>query len=91
MPLWLGSFATLAMQFANGRRTPLTRRLEVGFSLAFVALLGWGLVAGDMFQAKPTNEGAKAAIALVILFLVVDLAFRLYRRRTPLRMPEAAG
>lgn len=86
--LWLGAFATMAVVLAHGQRTALTRRLETGFSLAFVALLGWWLVAGDIFRAKATDEGAKAALALVICFLLVDLAYGLFRRRpriTPIK------
>lgn len=89
--LWLGSFATLAAVLVKGRWSPGTRRLEIAFSMAFVALLTWWLGAGDIFQAKATNDGAKAAIGLVILIIVVDLAFKLYRQRTRIRMPKIAG
>lgn len=89
--LWLGSFTTLAAVLLKGRWSPVTRRLEIAFNVAFVALLTWWLTVGDIFQAKATNDGAKAAIGLVILIIVVDLVFRLYRQQTRIRMPEIAG
>lgn len=89
--LWGGSFATLAMVCANGRQTPLSRRLETGFGLAWVALLGWWVVVGDIFLAKPSDDGARGALALVLAIIVVDLMVKLYRRRTRIRVPKLAG
>jgi hypothetical protein len=91
VPLWLGSFASLAMVYANGRRTVLTRRLETLFSLAFVALLGWWISVGGIFLAKATDDGARAALGLVVAIIVVDLAVKLYRQRTRIRAPKLAG
>ena len=87
--LWAGSFAILASVYVQGRWTPLTRKLEIGSSAAFVALLAWWLAAGPMFQAKLTDDGARGAIALVIVFIVIDLFVRTRRRRTPLRAPPS--
>lgn len=89
--LWFGQFALLVAVFARGRWSPLARRLEIAFSLAFAALLAWLIVAGDIFLAKPTNDGARAGLALVILIIVLDLAVKLYRRRPRIRAPKLAG
>lgn len=86
--LWLVSFATLSLVLRNGRHTDLTRRLELGGSLAFIALLGWWLVAGDIFIEKATNEGARGGLALVIAFLVIGIAVKLYRGRPRIRSPH---
>jgi hypothetical protein len=88
LPLWLGSFAILLAALRKGRWTPLLHRLEIASSLAFIALLGWWLAAGDMFRAPATNEGARAAIALVILIIVIGLVASLYRRRTRITPPK---
>ena len=88
--LWAGSFASLAMVHANGRWTALTRRLEIFFSLAFVALLGWWVAVGDIFVAKASDDGARGALALVVAIIVADLLVKLYRR-TRIRAPELAG
>jgi hypothetical protein len=89
--LWAGSFASLAWVYVQGRWTPLMRKLEIGFNAAFIALLGWWLAAGPMFQAKATDDGARGALALVIVFIVIDLVACLRRRRTPLRTPHPAA
>lgn len=89
--LWLGVFAVRVAVYFHGRWMPLTRRLDAAFALAWVALLVCWMVAGDIFQAQPTNGGAKAALSLVILIVVVDLAVKWYRRRTPIRVPKIAG
>ncbi len=89
--LWLGGFAVSARVCSQGRWIPLTRRLDLAFALAWLALLVWWIAAGDIFQAKPTNDGAKAALGLVALIIVVDLAVKWYRRRTPIRLPKIVG
>lgn len=89
--LWLGSFATLAAVLTQGRWSPATRRLDLAGSLAWIALLAWWLAAGAIFQAKATDDGAKAAIGLVILIIGVDLVCNLYRQRTRIRPLKVGG
>ena len=89
--LWLGSFVSLVAVMSKGRWSPLTRRLDIAFSLGFIALLSWWIAAGDIFLAKATDDGARSALALVILILVVDLAYKLYRRRPRIHAPKVAG
>jgi hypothetical protein len=89
--LWLADFLILMAVLSSGRWTQRLRRLDITTSLAWVALLAWWLAAGNMFLAKATNDGAKAGIALVILIVVVDLAYRLYRRRTRIHLPKLGG
>ncbi|HEX7801689.1 MAG TPA: hypothetical protein VF471_02890 [Pseudoxanthomonas sp.] len=86
--LWLGGFATMFVAMINGRWSKLTRGLSNAFSVGFVALLGWWMAAGDIFLAQPTDEGAKAALGLVIVIIVFDLAYRIYRRRPRIRAPK---
>ncbi len=86
--LWAGMFATLVLVVVNGRRTALTRRLELGFSLGFIALLAWWLAAGNLFIEPATNEGARGGIALVIVFIAIDIAIKLYRGRPRIRSPH---
>ncbi len=89
--LWLASFATLLLVLRNGRHTTLTRRLELGGSLAFVALIGWWLAAGDIFIETLTNDGARGGLALVIAFILIDVAVELYRGRPQITAPQARG
>ncbi len=85
---WLGSFASLFAVLVQGRWSKLTRRLEIAFNAGFIALLAWWLVAGDIFLAKPTDDGAKAAIGLVIVIIIADLAYKLYRGRVRIHTPK---
>ncbi len=88
--LWLGQFALYAHVLVQGRWSPLARRLEMASALAFLALLGWWLAAGDIFLAKASDDGAKAALGLVMLIIVVDLAVKFHRRPTRLHTPRIA-
>lgn len=88
--LWLGLFATEVSVFVMGRPNALTRRLNIAFSLAFFALLSWWLLAGDIFQAQATNAGARGGLGLMLVIIVIELAYRLHRRRPRIRAPEVA-
>lgn len=89
--LWLGSFATLSLILRNGRQNALTRRLELGTSLGFIALLAWWMSAGNIFVETSTNDGARGGLALVIAIIVIDLAVKLYRGRPRITTPHVSG
>lgn len=86
--LWLSGFATMFAAMLKGRWSKLTRRLSTAFGLGWVMLLVWWMMAGDIFLSPATDEGAKAALGLVVAIIVVDLAYGLYRRRTQIRAPK---
>lgn len=87
--LWLAGFANLVFVMHEGRWTVLARRFGMAFSVAWVCLLSWWLVAGDIFLAKATNDGARGGLALVIAIIAFDLLLQLYRQRTRIRTPKA--
>lgn len=89
--LWLATFVNLGVVLQQGRWTPLTRNLSIVIDLAFMALLAWWLAGGSLFQAPATDAGARAGIALVMVFIALDMALNLYRRRHWLRPPGAAA
>jgi len=89
--LWAGYFAVRLAVLSKGRWSSLMRRLETGLSLAFAALLVWWIAAGDIFQAKPTDDGAKAALVLVVALIVVSLLYEAFRGRPQIRAPKIAG
>lgn len=88
--LWLGQFALYAHVLVHGRWSPRARGLGMASALAFLALLGWWIAAGNIFLAKASDDGAKAALGLVMLIIVVDLAVQFHRRPTRLRTPRIA-
>ena len=89
--LWLDNCLVMVAVLCLGRWTPRLRRIDLATSAAWIAVLAWWLAAGDIFQAPATDQGAKAGIGLVILFVLADLAWKLYRQRTRIRAPRTIG
>lgn len=89
--LWGGMFAVRLVVLSKGRWSSSTRRLDVAISVAFALVLVWWIAAGDIFLAKPTDDGAKAALALVVAIIVASLVYELFRRRPQIRAPKIAG
>jgi hypothetical protein len=89
--LWLGNFTLLAGVLSRGRWSATTRWLEVGFDVAWLVLLGWWLAGDHIFQTASVDGGARAGLGLVMVFIVVDLALKLYRRQARTRLPMPAG
>jgi len=89
--LWSGTFALQLAAYAQGRWSTLTRRLSMLSSLAWAALLVWWIAVGGMFQARATDDGARGALGLVVLIIVIELAYRLYRARPSMRRLPATG
>lgn len=88
LPIWAGHFAVYAAAFVQGRWTPLTRRLGLGFSLAISVLLAWFIADGPVFAAKATDDAAKAITALVVVLSLIVTAIGLYRERRRLHRPD---
>jgi hypothetical protein len=87
LPLWAASFGLCGVLIAQGRWTPLTRRIGNGLNLAFCALLALFLVGGPIWRAQPTDAIAKACIALIILGSLADLGLKAWRAQGRLRTP----
>ncbi len=83
--LWVVTFATHAFAIRHGRWTKTTRRVEQASTLGFIALMAWWILAGPIFVAPLTDEGAKGALALVVLISFVSLVASAYRERTQIR------
>jgi hypothetical protein len=90
LPLWLLAFANAGIVYRQGRWSDLTRRLQIAVDLAFAVLLSWWLVGGAMFQAEPTNNGARGGIALVTIAIALGALLQMYRRYAR-RAPKLAG
>jgi hypothetical protein len=89
--LWLGNFALLASVLSRGRWSATTRWLELGFDIAWLALLGWWLAGDAIFQTAAADEGARAGLGLVMLFVAADLVLKLYRWQRRLHPLLPAG
>ena len=88
--LWLGGLALLTAVLSKGRWTRATRRMEIGFSVAWLVVLGW-LIASQIFVQPATDEGAKFALVLVVITVVIDLGVKLFRMRPGLHAPKVAA
>lgn len=88
--LWIAGLAFLAAVLSKGRWTRTTRRIDLGFSVAWLVLLGW-LMASEIFVQPATNEGAHFGLGLVFLIVLVDLGVKLFRMRPGLHAPKIAA
>jgi hypothetical protein len=77
-----------AAVLGKGRWQPVTRRLELGLSAAMTVLLGWSITTGHIFQSDASDEIAKGAIALVLLFVLWDIAAKVSRELARVRVPS---
>lgn len=89
--LWLGGFATMVTVLVRGRWTTWTRHLEIAFAVGFALLLGWWVAAGQIMQAKASNDGARLALSFVILLILIDVIKKTVRQGTRIRTPKAAS
>jgi Zn-dependent protease with chaperone function len=83
--LWVGTIALHAHALHRDRWTKAARQIEQVMSLAFIVLMAWWIGGDRIFVAPMTDQGAKGALALVILISLVSLAVSLYRERAQIR------
>jgi hypothetical protein len=79
----------MLVTLVRGRWEPATRRVYLVLNIVMCAVLIWVLVGGNTFSQSPTDQMMKAAIALTVLFVLVDLVLRIRRQRQ--RMATAAA
>jgi hypothetical protein len=75
---------------AQGRWQRLTRRFDIVLSVAVCGLLVWSLAAGPIFQRESSDGVTRGAIALIVLFVIWDIAAKLYREQARVRIPAYA-
>jgi hypothetical protein len=90
MALLITHLMLYAMLVAQGRWQRLTRQLDIVLSAAVVAVLVWSISAGHVFQGEAADGTARAAIALISLFVVWDIAAKVHRELTRVRVPAFA-
>lgn len=89
--LWLGGFVVSLQVLRAGRWSVNLRRLELAFTVGFIALMGWWIADGPIMQSAAADKTAKACLALVIVFLLIDIAAKLHRQRAHLKAPRIVG
>jgi hypothetical protein len=85
----LGHIALYVMLVIEGRWRPLTRWLDIVISLAIGAILVWFIAAGPIFEAEAADESVKGGIGFVILIILADVGFKVWRAFARVRPPRA--
>ena len=68
---------------AQGRWSPLTRRIQSGLGLVTCAVMAWTVADGPVFVTPVTDRTAKLFLVLIVVFMLVDLGIKRYRRVRP--------
>lgn len=69
---------------ANGRWSPLLRRIETALGLTTCAAMLWAVVDGPIFLSTRSDGTAKVLLALIAAFSLIHYAVRTYRRVRPM-------
>jgi hypothetical protein len=85
----LGHIALYVMLVIEGRWRKLTRWLDIMISLAIAAILVWFTAAGPIFEAEPADETTKGILAFLILIILLDITFKVWRAFARVRAPQA--
>lgn len=89
--LWICAFGVRLVAVRRGRWTKATRQLDLAFALGFTVLMAWWIASGPIFVETPTDQGAKGALALVLLITIASTAAAWYRERAQIKPLGAAG
>ena len=92
--VWIGQALMLAAVAFRGRWSPQLRSVEIALNLTIVALLAWFRADGPVMALAVPNAVAKAFMAMIALFLLIDTGVKLYRRAgqvSAVKLQEALG
>jgi hypothetical protein len=84
LALMVTHLALYVVLLVQGRWHSLTRRIDVGLSLAICGVLTWILLVGDIFVGRPADQTVKGVIVLIMVSALIDVSqkLRLERRRS---------
>ena len=85
--LWAADFGLYLAVLVAGRWNRVTRRVALGINVAWLGLLTWWLLAGDIFQAEAADSTAKGSLILILVIVIIDTAVTIRRTTTPFRPP----
>jgi hypothetical protein len=85
LPVIVGLLALNALVYAvvavEGSWRRLTRRVEVGLSLAIIGAMAWLVLAGNVYQAVETDRSIKLALVILIAVCLPFAVMRIRRER----------
>ncbi|MEQ1779886.1 MAG: hypothetical protein ABMA14_00900 [Hyphomonadaceae bacterium] len=85
---WTFSIVFMVVLVIEGRWRALTRRFEMGLKLACCIMLAWIAFGGRVFIAETTNAPLVGILFALIVVLLADAAWTLWRGRARIRMPR---
>jgi hypothetical protein len=88
---WTVGIVLQVVLIIEGRWRALTRRLDMGTKLACCIMLAWIAFGGRVFVAEATNAAVVGILALLIVALLADVAWSLWRGRVRIRIPHEAA
>lgn len=86
LALLLLNIPMLVGVIVQGRWSPLMRRIQTGLGLVTCAVMAWTIADGPIFVAPASDRTAKFVMVLIVVFTLVDLGIKRYRRVRP--MPD---
>lgn len=87
--LWAAHAVEFAIVFSEGRWRPLTRKLSLVLSLAWVPVVLWFMFGARIFVSETTDRATKGIIPIVLIIVLIDLGVTLYRISKRPRTPAA--
>jgi hypothetical protein len=81
--LLLLNIPILVRVIVQGRWSPLLRRIQAGLGLLTCAALVWTIADGPVFITPISDQTVKFFLVLAVVFTLVDLGVKLYRRVRP--------
>ena len=84
---WAATIAMMVLLIIEGRWRPLTRRIELGLTVALCALLLWIVFGGRVFVQEAADATTDGALLLVVVLVLADAGWKLWRRRSRIRTP----
>ena len=85
---WAINIVLIGVVISEGRWRRLTRRIDVGLKLACCIMLAWILFSGNVFVAETTNGPAVGILSLLIVVVLADLGWKLWRGRKQIYVPK---
>jgi hypothetical protein len=75
----------------SGRWSPSLRRIDVVLRLVTCATMAWAILDGPVFLARSSDQMMKLSMAIILVFILVDLGIKFHRsvRPTPSQQPQA--
>lgn len=86
---WAAGISLLVVLIVEGRWRDLTRRIDLGLKLASCAVMAWLMFGGRIFVSEAADESTKGILGLIVLLVLAELAFQVWRTRRRIRPPEA--